>query len=104
VYYLYYKDTMQHRAMRLMSKKMAASLAVEGEFSEDGLAAIAGDDNMQMALAKSMAEKIDQADMQRSWSKSRAETRRSQGKRRPAWQKGHERRSRLRSARCQSRR
>jgi hypothetical protein len=69
VYYLYYKDTMQHRAMHLMSKKMAAALALEGEFSVDGLAAMAGDDNMQMALAKSMAEKIDQADMQRSWSK-----------------------------------
>jgi hypothetical protein len=48
VYYLYYKDTMQHRAMHLMSKKMAAALALEGEFSEDGLAAMAGDDNMQM--------------------------------------------------------
>jgi hypothetical protein len=70
VYYLYYyKYTMQHRAMHLMSKKMAAALAPEGEFSEDGLAAMAGDDNMEMALAKSMAETIDQADMQRSWSK-----------------------------------
>jgi hypothetical protein len=55
--------------MHLMSEKMAAALAREGEFSEDGLAAMAGDDNMQMALAKSMAEKIDQAGMQRSWSK-----------------------------------
>ena len=69
IYYLYYKETMQHRAMSLMSRKMAAALALEGEFSEEGLAAMAGDDNMQMALAKSMAEKIDQADMQRSWSK-----------------------------------
>jgi hypothetical protein len=68
VYYLYYKHTMQHRAMHLMSKKMAAALAFEGAFSEDALAAMAGDDEMQMALAKSMAEKIDQADMQRSWS------------------------------------
>jgi hypothetical protein len=58
---------MQHRAMHLMSKKMAAALAFEGAFSEDALAAMAGDDEMQMALAKSMAEKIDQADMQRSW-------------------------------------
>ena len=47
------------------------SSGLEGEFSEDGLAAMAGDDNMQLALAKSMAEKIDQADMQRSWSVSR---------------------------------
>jgi hypothetical protein len=69
VYYLYYQDTMQHRAMSLMSKKMAAAQALEGEFSEDGLAAMAGEDNLQMALAKSLAAKIDDTDMQRSWSK-----------------------------------
>jgi clan AA aspartic protease (TIGR02281 family) len=69
LYYLYYETSMQHRAMSLMSKKMAAALALEGEFSEEGLAAMAGDDNLQMALAKSMSEKIDSADMQRSWSK-----------------------------------
>ena len=60
---------MQHRAMNLMSKKMAAAQALEGEFSEDGLAAMAGEDNLQMALAKNLAEQIDDADMQRSWSK-----------------------------------
>ena len=32
-------------------------MALEGEFSEEGLAAIAGDDNMQMALAKSHGRK-----------------------------------------------
>ena len=69
MYYLFYKETMQHRAVSLMSRKLAAAMALEGEFSEEGLAAMAGDDNMQMALAKSMAERIDQADMQRSWSK-----------------------------------
>ena len=37
VYYLYYKETMQHKAMSLMSKKMAAAQALEGEFSADGL-------------------------------------------------------------------
>jgi hypothetical protein len=60
---------MQLRATHVISRKMAATLAPEGEFSEDGLAAMAGDDNMHMALANSMAEKIDQADVQRSWSK-----------------------------------
>ena len=37
IYYMYYQGTMQHRAMSLMSKKMAAALALEGEFSEEGL-------------------------------------------------------------------
>jgi hypothetical protein len=69
VYYLYYKDTMQHKAMSLMSRKMAAAQALEGEFSEDGLAAMAGEDNLQMALAKNLSERIDQADMQPSWGK-----------------------------------
>jgi hypothetical protein len=69
VYYLYYRETMQQRAMSLMSKKMAAAHALEGEFSEEGLAAMAGEDNLQMALAKSLAERIEDADMQRSWVK-----------------------------------
>ncbi len=69
MYYLYYRDTMQHKAMSLMSRKMAAAQALEGEFSEDGLAAMAGEDNMQMALAKNLAGRIDDADMQRSWGK-----------------------------------
>ena len=69
IYYLYYQDTMQHRAMSLMSRKMSAALALEGEFSEEGLAALSGEGDEQMALAKSMSEKIDDADMQRSWSK-----------------------------------
>ncbi len=55
--------------MNLMSKKMAAAQALEGEFSADGLAAMAGEDNLQMALAKNLSEQIDDADMQRSWSK-----------------------------------
>lgn len=69
VYYLYYKETMQHKAMSLMSRKMAAAQALEGEFSEDGLAAMAGEDNAQMALAKSLSNRIDDADVQRSWGK-----------------------------------
>jgi hypothetical protein len=71
---MYYQGTMQHRAMSLMSTKMAAALALEGEFSEEGLAAMAGDGDEQMALAKSMSEKIDDADMQRSWSKVKSLT------------------------------
>jgi clan AA aspartic protease (TIGR02281 family) len=74
IYYMYYQGTMQHRAMSLMSKKMAAALALEGEFSEDGLAAMAGDGDEQMALAKSMSEKIDDIDMQRSWTKVKSVT------------------------------
>lgn len=69
VYYLYYRETMQHKAMQLMSKKMSAAQALEGEFSEEGLAAMAGDDNLQMAMAKNLAERIDESDIQRGWAK-----------------------------------
>jgi hypothetical protein len=60
---------MQHKAMSLMSKKMAAAQALEGEFSADGLAAMAGDDNLTMALAKNLSEGIDDSDVQRNWEK-----------------------------------
>ena len=83
IYYLYYQETMQHRAMSLMSRKMAAALALEGEFSEEGLAALSGEGDEQMALAKSMSEKIDDADMQRSWSKVKSAERRSRQKKQP---------------------
>ncbi len=60
---------MQNKAIQLMSRKMVASQALQGEFSEDGLAAIAGEDNMQMALAKQLSQRISETDMQRNWGK-----------------------------------
>jgi len=69
IYYLYYRETMQHKAMQLMSRKMSAAQALEGKFSEDGLAAMAGEENMQMALAKQLSQRISEADMQRNWGK-----------------------------------
>jgi hypothetical protein len=67
VFYLYYQGTMQQRAMTLMGKKLAAATALEGKFSAEGLAALAGEDNAQMALARSLSEKIE--DEQRHWAK-----------------------------------
>jgi len=48
---------------------MSAAQALEGKFSEDGLATLAGEDNMQMALAKQLSQRISEADMQRNWGK-----------------------------------
>jgi hypothetical protein len=67
VYYLYYTGGMQHRAMNLIAKKVAASAAIEGEFSTEGLAALAGEDSAQMALARALDEQIDDSDMQRAF-------------------------------------
>jgi hypothetical protein len=69
VYYLYYCGTMQHRAMQVISKKMAGSAALEGEFSAEGLAGMTEDDSAAMALAKSLKDSIDDADTARGWTK-----------------------------------
>ncbi len=71
VYYFYYTSTMQERAMSLMGRKLAAAEAIEGKFSSDGLAAMAGEDggSVEMALAKSLAEQLDDADASREWEK-----------------------------------
>jgi hypothetical protein len=47
--------------------KTSAAAALEGKFSTERLVAMAGDDNAQMALARSVSEKIE--DAQRTWSK-----------------------------------
>src|SRR6516165_9869786 len=60
---------MQHKAMQLMSRKMAAAQALEGQFSEEGLAAMAGEDNLQLALAKKLSERISESDIQHNWGK-----------------------------------
>ena len=69
VYYLYYAATMQARAMSLMGKKLSAAHAIEGKFSSDGLVALSGDDGVEMALAKSLADQIDEGCPTRAWVK-----------------------------------
>lgn len=75
VYYLYYKGTMQHRAMQMISKKIASSAALEGEFSSEGLAGMMADDSAAMSLAKSLKDSIDDADASRGWSKLKSRDR-----------------------------
>jgi hypothetical protein len=71
VVHLYYKGTLQERAMALMGEKPAAAAAVEGRFGGEGLVALAGDDagSTEMALAKSLAERLDQGDARRAWAR-----------------------------------
>ena len=74
VYYLYYEKTMQERAMALMARKLDASLALEGQFAADGLAALSADSgSMAMELAKSLVENIDFGDAERIWTRAVAE-------------------------------
>ena len=70
VVFLYYRGTLQARAMALMGKKMEAAQALEGKFSAEGLASMAGEEvSAEMALAKSLADRIDEGDAARHWVK-----------------------------------
>jgi hypothetical protein len=82
VVYLYYGGTMQARAMALMGKKLAAAQALEGRFGADGLVALAGEDggSVEMELARSLAERLDEAELRRTWRKVAGTGRK--------WQKG----------------
>ena len=68
VRYLYWKDTMEERAIGLMGKKMAAAQAIDGRFSAEGLSAMAEDEAIEMQLAKSLADGMAE-DASREWAK-----------------------------------
>ena len=64
IIYFHYEGTMQDRALALMGKKLTAAQALEGVFSTEGLAAMAGDDsNLEIALARSLVERMDEGDV-----------------------------------------
>jgi hypothetical protein len=70
VVYLHYEATMQGRAMALMGKKLTAAQALEGSFSSEGIVAMAGEDaNIEIALARSLVERMDEGDARRVWGK-----------------------------------
>jgi len=70
VIYLYYGGTLQARAMALMGRKMEAAQALEGKFSAEGLASMAGEEgSAEMALAKSLADRIEEGEAVRHWAK-----------------------------------
>jgi SNF2 family DNA or RNA helicase len=71
IVYFHYQDTMQERAMALMGKKLTAAQALEGSFSSEGLVAMAGEDaNVEIALARSLVEHMDEGDVRRHWSRT----------------------------------
>lgn len=54
VYLLYYQDTMQHKAIKLMASKLAAAGMIEGSFSEEGLAAMSECEDMTTLMAREL--------------------------------------------------
>jgi SNF2 family DNA or RNA helicase len=70
VVYLFYEGTMQDRALALMGKKLTAAQALEGKFANEGLVALAGEDaNVELALARSLVDCMDEGDVRRHWRK-----------------------------------
>lgn len=69
VYYLHYAETMQAKALHLISRKMAAATQLDGELNVEGLTAISDEGESALALARSISESIDEKDILRHWSK-----------------------------------
>lgn len=60
VYFLYYKDTIQDKALSLMATKLQASMAIEGKFSEEGLRAMSNNEDLLTQIASSVVQGIEQ--------------------------------------------
>jgi hypothetical protein len=72
VFYLAYAETMQDKALSLMAQKMETSLAVEGELSGQGLAALSESENsMLYELAKALTGQQPVEDVTTAWSRYR---------------------------------
>lgn len=55
IYLLYYADTMQAKAMKLMASKLAVAGIIEGTLSEEGLAAMSDVKDLTSQMAKELA-------------------------------------------------
>lgn len=72
VFFMAYSKTMQEKALSLMAQKMETSLAVEGELSDKGLAALSESENSMMyELAKALTGKVAVKDMSEAWTRYR---------------------------------
>lgn len=58
VYFSYYEGTMQHRAIRLMASKLAVAGIIEGNFTDEGLAAMSDCADMTTALSRELTQGI----------------------------------------------
>jgi superfamily II DNA or RNA helicase len=54
VYLIYYANTMQHKAVKLMGTKIAVASIIEGGYSEEGLAAMSRCEDLATIMAKEL--------------------------------------------------
>jgi SNF2 family DNA or RNA helicase len=72
VFFMAYAETMQEKALSLMAQKMETSLAVEGELSDQGLAALSQSENsMVYELAKTLTGRTPVEDVATAWDRYR---------------------------------
>lgn len=72
VFFMAYAETMQDKALALMAQKMETSLAVEGELSDQGLAALSESENsMVYELAKALTGRTTVGDVNQAWNRYR---------------------------------
>jgi len=72
VFFMAYAETMQDKALALMAQKMETSLAVEGELSDQGLAALSESENsMVYELAKTLTGQKTVVDVHSAWNQYR---------------------------------
>lgn len=69
IYYMYYQGTMQEKALRLMGSKLQASLAIEGKFSDEGLAAMTSGEDMTTLMARALTENLNVESAEDVWRK-----------------------------------
>jgi len=58
VYFFYYKNTIQERALSLMASKLAAAGLIEGQITDEGLAAMSDCRDLTSQLAKELTKGI----------------------------------------------
>ena len=72
VFFMAYAETMQDKALSLMAQKMETSLAVEGELSDQGLAALSESENsLVYELAKALTGRTTVGDVNQAWNRYR---------------------------------
>src|SRR5690606_7698838 len=63
VVYFAYRATLQAQALSLVAKKLQASLAIEGDLVDEGLAAHgSGDEDFLLTLARSLTERAEESE------------------------------------------
>ncbi len=68
-YYLYYENTMQETALSALANKKAATAAVQGTFSEEGLIAMANSVDPRVLLANALMNGTQNEDINKLFSK-----------------------------------